>query len=27
VIIAAGIDPEMIDTMAEESAERGEIED
>ena len=27
VIIAAGIDPEMIDTMIEESAERGEIED
>ena len=27
VIIAAGIDPEMIDTMVEESAERGEIED
>jgi chromosome segregation ATPase len=27
VIIAAGIDPEMIDTMIEELAERGEIED
>jgi len=27
VIIAAGIDPEMIDIMAAESAERGEIED
>ena len=27
VIIAAGIDPEMIDSMAEELAERGEIED